>query len=262
MKQPLLFVALSYAGGVLLAEYIKLPLNLLFTLSFLLLFAALSCTRARTWLICPLLLLVGWTNMARITTTLDPYDLRVLKGDSPALVTIRGKLADTPSPRTFIRNNQERYRTMAELKVSHLLEHGKPECTAASGLILVTTPGFLPTGYFAGNEVEIAGVLAPPPRASAEGLFDYAAYLRRQGIHYQLKAEGTNDWRLVAGAPREPFSDRFLDWAQRTLARGLPAEDESLRLLWAMSLGWKAGLTNETYEPFMRSGTMHIFAIM
>ena len=28
-----------------------------------------------------------------------------------------------------------------------------------------------------------------------------------------------------------------------------------------MTLGWKTGLTGEVSEPFMRSGTMHIFAI-
>ena len=41
----------------------------------------------------------------------------------------------------------------------------------------------------------------------------------------------------------------------------LPVEDEELRLLWAMTLGWKTALTDEVSEPFMRSGTMHIFAI-
>ena len=29
-----------------------------------------------------------------------------------------------------------------------------------------------------------------------------------------------------------------------------------------MTLGWKPALTNEVYEPFMRSGTMHIFAML
>jgi len=41
---------------------------------------------------------------------------------------------------------------------------------------------------------------------------------------------------------------------------GIP-EDENTRLLWAMVLGWKPGLTNEISEPFMRTGTLHIFAI-
>jgi competence protein ComEC len=60
---------------------------------------------------------------------------------------------------------------------------------------------------------------------------------------------------------RAPISERFRTWAQRTLARGLPEPDESLRLQWAMLLGWQTALTSEVSEPFMRSGTMHIFAI-
>ena len=261
MKQPLVWVAVSYAGGVLLGEYLELPLSFLFTSAYLLLLASLLLPRARLWLIWPLLLLTGWTNMVRVTIPLHPRDLRLLQGDSPALVTIRGRLADTPSPRTFIRNSQPQNRNLAEVEVSRVLERGKPEWTPAAGRILVTTPGVLPPEFFSGNEVEIAGVLAPPPRATAEGLFDYALYLRRQGIYYQLKAEGTNDWRRVSGDSHPPFSDCFLNWAQGTLARGLPVEDQTLYLLWSMSLGWKAGLTNDTFEPFMRSGTMHIFAI-
>jgi predicted membrane metal-binding protein len=42
---------------------------------------------------------------------------------------------------------------------------------------------------------------------------------------------------------------------------GLPEQDEALRLQWAMVLGWQTALTGEVAEPFMRSGTMHIFAI-
>src|SRR6185436_20764222 len=79
----------------------------------------------------------------------------------------------------------------------------------------------------------------------------------------QLRVASTNDWTLArdfAQPSRPPLSDRFSKWAMATLARGLP-EDESLRLLWAMTLGWKTALTGEVSEPFMRSGTMHIFAI-
>ena len=58
-----------------------------------------------------------------------------------------------------------------------------------------------------------------------------------------------------------PLADRFRVWARGTLARGLPEQDESVRLLWAMALGWTTALTGEVSEPFMRTGTMHIFAI-
>jgi ComEC/Rec2-related protein len=132
---------------------------------------------------------------------------------------------------------------------------------SARGRVLVVTPGTIPTNLFSGQRVEITGVLAPPPGAEAEGLFDYRAYLRRQCVYYQLKTESTEDWQPLAPLRRAPVSDQFLAWAKATLARGLPGQDEPLQLLWAMTLGWKTGLTSEIYEPFMRSGTMHIFAI-
>jgi len=57
------------------------------------------------------------------------------------------------------------------------------------------------------------------------------------------------------------MADHFAAWARGILAHGLPVEDEPLRLLWAMTLGWRTALSGEVAEPFMRSGTMHVFAI-
>ena len=61
--------------------------------------------------------------------------------------------------------------------------------------------------------------------------------------------------------PKPPLTDRFLNWSKRTLALGLPVEDEPLRLLWAMTLGWRTAFTGDISEPFLRAGTMHLFAI-
>src|SRR5258706_2266517 len=131
----------------------------------------------------------------------------------------------------------------------------------AVGTLAVSTSGILGPSYFEGRSVEVTGVIQVPPGPLAEGLFDYRKYLGRLGIHYQLQVNTTNDWRLLASAVSPPFSDRFINWAQRALAHGLPEIDEPVRLLWAMTLGWKTGLSGEVSEPFMRSGTMHIFAI-
>jgi competence protein ComEC len=57
------------------------------------------------------------------------------------------------------------------------------------------------------------------------------------------------------------LTDRFLSWSKKILALGLPMEDEPLRLLWAMTLGWRTAFTGDISEPFLRAGTMHLFAI-
>jgi predicted membrane metal-binding protein len=130
----------------------------------------------------------------------------------------------------------------------------------ASGRIAVTTPGTLDR-CFGGQTVEIAGVAAPPKGAPAEGSFDYRAYLEDLGIYYELETGSDQDWRVLASPPAPPLADRFRPWARRALARGLPAEDLSLRLEWALTLGWKAALTDDVSEPFIQAATYHIFAV-
>lgn len=260
MKRPLLPVALVYVGGLLLAEAIQPSLLFLFSLAFALLCLSLGRARARGFLIWPLLIVVGWTNLVSRTTVVSPNDLRIVAAPEAALVTVRGTLAETPSLRVYGRGELEAFRTLAHLRVAALSrgETWQP----AVGDVMVSTKGDLPGQFFAGREVEITGVLTRPPLPQVPGLFDYRNHLARQGIYFQLKADSTNDWRAVETTTNgPPFTDRFLTWAQSTLARGLPEQDEPLRLLWAMALGWKTALTGEVNEPFMKSGTMHIFAI-
>jgi len=260
MKRPLVWIALVYIGGLLLAELYQPPLVPLFAISLGLGVGALALPAARPWLIWALVLFTGWTNLTFRTALLSPHDLRLIVGSEPILATIRGTLTETPGHRTYVRNEKETTRTIAQVRVSHL-QCGNDAWQPAFGDVLVTTPTRLPDEIYARHVVQITGVLAPPPRPVAEGLFDYCTYLRRHGIHYLLTASTTNDWQVLDGRHPRPLGDRFRAWARASLARGLPVEDEPLRLIWAMSLGWKPALTHETYEPFMRSGTMHIFAI-
>jgi DNA internalization-related competence protein ComEC/Rec2 len=262
MKRPLVPVALCYAAGLLLAEFFQPSLAVLFLLSFTLLFTALAWSRKRMVLLWPLLVLVGWTNLTSRTAVLSPQDLRVVLGTNAAFVTVRGTLAETPSQRVFERDEQELWRSLAQVEVTALKDG--TNWSPVVGRVMTSTTGQLPAEFFSGQPVEITGILTPPATPIAEGLFDYRAYLARQGIHFQLKVVSTNAWQLAPGAKTNlSLADRFLAWAQVTLARGLPVEakDQPLRLLWAMTLGWRPALTNEVNEPFMRSGTMHIFAI-
>lgn len=259
MKRPLLSVALCYVGGLLLANAVQVPPLPLFLTSFGLLLIALFFAQARNYLLWPLLVLVGWTNLTRQTAPISPDDLRQIIGPEPVLATLRGTLAESPSLRVHERDGKEFSRTLVPLEVTAITTNGNWQ--PALGRVMVATKGELSADFFAGREVEISGVLALPPTPLAPGLFDYRTHLAHQGIYYQLKSDFPRDWRAIDSSTNAPFADRFLGWAKRTLARGLPEQDEPLRLLWAMTLGWKTALTGEVNEPFMKSGTMHIFAI-
>ena len=237
MNYPLVSVVSAYAAGLVLALWFQPPLAALFAGAFFLLVLVFVLEKVRAHLLWPLLVLTGWANFAVRTEIISRWDLRNLVASEPIQVVVRGRLADTPSQRVFLRDGVESWRTLARLNVTALASgiNWQP----ANGPILVTTADVLPAGFFSGQEVEISGILAQPSAPVAEGLLDYRTYLRRQGIYFQLKAYSTNDWKQVSPNLAPPISDRFLGWSQATLARGLPDVDEPLKLLWAMSLGWQ-----------------------
>jgi len=258
MKRPLVPVALCYGIGLLLAEFCPLPFSTLICWSLVLLVVTWVWTKYRTVWLGLFVAACGWTNLALHTQIIAPRDLRLVAGSNAHWVTVTGKLSETPTLRVFDAESAETYRTMAQVEVDAVELGGTNQ--SAKGRVIVNTSGTLPAGFFAGQRVQINGVLAPPRPPVARGLFDYRAHLARQGIYHQLKVEKPEDWGLLS-SNRPPFTDRFIAWASRTLACGLPVEDEELRLNWAMVLGWKTALTSEVSTPFMRSGTMHIFAI-
>jgi competence protein ComEC len=260
MKRPLGFVALLYGGGLLLGEFFRPPPAFLFAISFGTLAGALLLPRFRGGLLVPLLILTGWTNFAWHTAVLSPCDLRRLQSSDAAIVTLEGRLRDTPAERLAIRNGEERLRTVATLDVESMTRDPNPPA-AADGKVIAVTRGLLPSAYFAGRRVRITGILAPPPGATAPGMFDYQSFLRRQDIYYELKAESSNDWQVLPSAAARPWADRFREWSKTALTNGLPQADASARLEQALFTGEKTVLTDPVAEPFMRAGTYHIFAV-
>jgi len=259
MKRPLVLIACLYVAGILIARFVfRAPFPLLAGAGGLALIA-LVWSRARTILLYPLILLAGAANLGLHTAILSPHDLRRLLGDQPEIVAVRGTLRETPSLRVYEHDEKESWRTRAQIEVIALRPNGQ-HWQPASGQIVVTTPGML-TNFFAGQSVEITGVVRRPKIAAAEGTFDYRAYLRQLEIYYQLQAVSEQDWRVISSPTAPPLADRFRVWARKALTLGLPAEDESLRLEWALTLGWKPALTEDVSEPFVRAATYHIFAV-
>jgi competence protein ComEC len=260
MKRPLVPVALLFAAGVALASLVEVSLAPLFAAAFAAGLLALGWRRVRPLLLTAFLFYCGWVNLAWREARLSPHDLRELVGDRTELVTVRGAIGGVASQRVVERRETEFWHTLVPLE-ANALRIGNGSWQPAFGTVQTSTRGNDLTNFFAGQAVEVTGVLAPPPGAVAAGLFDYRAYLRWQGIYHQLRVDSAQSWQAVGPVLAPPWTEQFRRWAQTTLARGLPAMDEPLKLQWAMVLGWKTALTGEVSAPFMRSGTMHIFAI-
>lgn len=259
MKRPLLLAGLLYVAGILLGNFVSVPLAFLLPISLAAALLAIAWSKARHHVLYPLLFLTGWTGFTFHTAIISPHDLRRVLGDNPAIVTIRGTLSETPTIRVTETAGKTSWHTMARVDVT-ALRPNRAAWKAATGRMAIATPCLL-TNLFAGQTVEISGVATPPKFPAAEGLFDYRNYLRRQGIYYQLQASGEPDWQILSSPGKPPLADRFRAWARRALAMGLPTEDESLRLEWALTLGWKTALTDDVSEAFGQAATYHIFAV-
>ena len=261
MKRPLVAVVVAYGIGLLVAQWLHPPLGALLVGVSLLGVLVLVLKNQRKFLIWPLLALVGWANFTWRASVQSPDDLRVVLGDKgPALVTVRGTLVETPRLKILEEKGQEIWRSVARVHVQEMTR--TDDFRPATGEILVVTPGVLGPEFFSGQLVEVSGAISRPPTPLAEGLFNFQNYLAARGIYYELKADNLHQWVLQESfSTKPPLTDRFLKWSRGTLALGLPGEDEPLRLLWAMTLGWRTAFTGDIGDPFLEAGTMHMFAI-
>jgi competence protein ComEC len=260
MKQPLGIVAVLYTAGLVLGNFLQPPLACLFAMSLALAAGALLLPRFRSFLIWPLLLFTGWTNFVWHTAVISPTDLRVALTGQPELVHVRGTLAATPVQRLYLGPAGESFSTTAPINVTEI-QRGPNDWQPASGQIEATA-GMLPANFFARQQVQVDGVLAPPAQPIAEGLFDFRTYLRRQEIYFVEKATRDGDWQIIGSRKlSRPLSDRFIAWTKTALALGQPPDSEPLHLEQALALGDKTYLTDQVTEPFVRASTYHIFAV-
>ena len=261
MQRPLLIPALCVAAGIWFADRASWDFGVV-SLSVALVGLAMAGLWARGFAAGIGLALFGAGALAYQATQwpLSSDDVRCRIDAHGELGRVRGILAETPSVRLSERKGQWVERTLVRLQVTGWCPQGGA-WESASGQMMVSSQGVPDRRFFRGQSVEISGLVSAPPGPAAPGLFNYATFLRRQGMGLQLRCDAPGDWGLGPGSTDAvPWSERFLEWARRRLSQGLP-EDGATRLIWAMALGWRTGLAGDVDDGFMRSGTLHVFAI-
>lgn len=260
-KRPFLRPAIAMAMGIFIASWLPIDWRLGSGAAALFALGAFLVKAHRVLLSMAFSLFLGASLLAYRYEPRNPADLRHHFGDQPQLVTLIGVLSDDPERRVLDQDRRARFRTTARVTVQEI-KRGDIS-SAAVGDVAVSTPGFLSDDFVAGTKVQLDGVLSRPRGPLAPGLFDFEQYLKWQRIFFVLRTENTNDWKALergSAWSAAAIYRGFNTWARSTLQRGIPA-DENTRLLWAMVLGWRPGLTNEVAEPFQKTGTLHVFAI-
>lgn len=255
-RRPFVPIALFFAAGIVAGRVIELSLRgalILLCLSIVTLLPA----RSRLFALSGLLFALGASLYSARFEIISENDLRLIFEEKPALISLRGRLLETPALRDFPgRTNIIEY-SYARIDVTEVLFERK--WRTARGVVASTTAGVLSPDMFKGRHVEINGVISRPKSALAPAMFDFRQYLHNSRIFYQLHCESTNDWVLTSFEPI-PLSEKFQRWAHDQLARGLSGKDESLEMVRAMALGTNTSLNGEIADVFMTTGTLHIFA--
>src|ERR1051325_4771777 len=264
-KRPLVGVALLFCAGILLGTFIHFPSTYLGVVIglFCLLFFALYRTKFHSLIFYPLATLAGFFAYQCAVQIHNPADLRLLVGDSPEHVALRGVVCDWPETRLQQTPRGEFGRTSMTLEVDSIRRG--VQWQPASGKVLVHSEEFQGGNAVAyGDELELDGSLEQPPTSRNPGQFDYRRYLARQNIYYQYRLTSPDQLQVLrsrCGNPVMQIAAAANEYFKKCLSLGIERDPETVGLMWAIVLGYSPGLTNELSDPFMKTGTLHVFAV-
>lgn len=265
-KRPLVGVAILFGLGIWIGISLPVSARLFGIVTALFIVGFLACyrSRAHAWWFFPLVGLAGCFAIRSAVEVHAPNDLRHQFGETPEHARLRGMVVDWPETQPSGSTRTVFERTTFTLDV-RAVQRAR-DWQSATGRVLVTFTEEEDEGVSLayGDEIELAGTVERPATPRNPGQFDYRAYLARRGVHYQCRVSRAADidvLRSGGGNRIKHLAATANEYFKKCLALGIEGESETIGLLWAITLGFRPGLTDEMAEPFMRTGTLHVFAV-
>ncbi len=283
-KCPLVGVALLFSLGIVLQYRFQFTWN-----STLLVLVAGSLSwmiiswqpLPSPWPIVPFMITAGafWTAYQLIVIDLSsPSHLRHLIHGTPQYVALRGIVKTDPTERvveekkssTQKDEDHESIMIRSEFEFQVTAIKINETWQPADGLILGRSvaavaddrlQSTIPTTIEYSQQMEIEGILREPPVARNFGLFDYAAYLRRKGIHYLLETDSKNSIRILDSGHWSRWIFKTRKKLSERLTLGIEKDSLASGIIRGMLLGYREDIPNDVNEAFRRTGTLHVFAI-
>lgn len=235
----------------------------------LLLSGLMSLLRCSRLSICFLLVAVAGIGAVRhhdVWFVGEANDIGLFAHEEPTPARVIGTIAERPQ---LIRELDEestrpwasRERSVLTIKCRQLRDGG--HWLDVTGGVRVDVSG-LASNLRIGDEVELLGRLALPDGPRNVGEFDFAEFLRKQGIHAVLRCRSLDAIQLLK---------RPDDWVSQIQRQRIAAREHCEQLLrgkmssdtapvaMALLMGSRSRMTSQQREAFVESGTMHVLAI-
>ncbi len=186
--------------------------------------------------------------------------------DEGAIVRVAGRIASpprdvVPEQGPFGAFNYRDPGTLFELDLERIdAGTGWEQCTGTI-LVRIKQHDHRPE---LGQDIEAVGWLSTIGPTQNPGEFDYAAYLKREGVLGRMTLMRRGNWRPLGPPPRYTFTGlrRWLgDEAAHSLRRGLPHNPQQTGLLEALLLGRRTGDIDELSDAFRAVGLAHVLSI-
>ena len=267
---PLLPVAATVTLGLLVDRYLSIPIPLSLAASLLCMLAWLACRRRRREQLALIYLWAACAGLAAahhhaVRSLFPPDDIGHFAREEPALVKLRGRLAEEPTPRHYRHDDPLVSLPRADPTITIVevqeLEQGR-DWRRASGRLQMRTEGKLDQLHV-GDEIEVSGWLSKPGPPLNSGESSYADRLLDRRIRAELRVRGGPD-AVVRIRESGSFSITgtlalVRGWGQQSLEKALPPSTSGIAA--ALLLGDGSAMTSEDWEKYIRTGVIHVLAI-
>jgi competence protein ComEC len=256
MRRPCFYALLLFISGIVLGDFLDLPLILIgsiltlaivFCTIFLLLKDVLS---ARLFILLALIL-GGFLRHELLTRDYPAHHITgFLDSNSP--VTITGQIAKDPDVRkdkTFLTVDAK------------LISLGERTHGTIGKIILKIKEATFRFEY--ADNIRFSGYLNPPTSGRNPGAFDYKRYLNRKGIHGVVNLSNSRKVEIIEKSPGNAFLSGIIiplrEWILTIFNKTLSGNHKAL--LSGFLLGETREIPQRVYEMFRDTGTVHLLVV-
>jgi competence protein ComEC len=242
VKKPLIWIALLFSSGILVADRIKIPLVWLYWAAGAILLALIFFLKRKfpaELLLALLVLICGmvWLNNYR---TIPKCHIRRFHYQSQKAYALRGWVNG--------RREVEENKTSFLFRIEEIADDQSRQICCGETLVIVN--GALSVDY--GEELIIEGSLQRP----------FGEYLRRQGI-YRITRVKSPDFVRSTGRNKAWPMKRLLFSLESVIVKGFENNLSPIcaGVIEAMTIGEERNVPVKVYKDMVRSGTVHILVV-